>query len=468
MPSMAMGRKRKREQDTMWVATSDLPKSPGHPFYKRLNQVLAANSFDAFVEAACRRFYAARLGRPSLPPGRYFRLMLLGYFEGLGSERAMAWRAADSLAIRSFLGLELEEAAPDHSTISRTRRLIDVETHERVFTWVLERLAKGGLLVGKTIGIDATTLEANAAMRSIVRRDTGASYEEFLKGLAKASGIKTPTREALARLDRRRKKKASNDDWTSPSDPDAKITKMKDGRTHLAHKAEHAVDVDTGAIVAVTVQGADEGDTTTIENTLEEAEEQLDALMEKTDKVHPDGLSEVVADKGYHSDRTLVELEDQGLRSYVSEPDRGRRKWKDDIDGQEAVYANRRRIRGERGKRLQRMRGELLERPFAHLYETGGMRRTHLRGHTNILKRLLIHAAGFNLGLVMRTSIGVGTPRGLQGALRALLGSLARLTISLRALLDDLTAELHPKSLQPSAREPICQGSLKMALATGC
>jgi transposase len=443
----------------MWVATRDLPKSPGHPFYKRLNEVLAANSFDAFVEAACRRFYDAKLGRPSLPPGRYFRLMLVGYFEGLGAERAMAWRAADSLAIRSFLGLELDEAAPDHSTISRTRRLIDVETHQRVFTWVLERLAKGGLLVGKTIGIDATTLEANAAMRSIVRRDTGASYEEFLKGLAKASGIKTPTREALARLDRRRKKKASNDDWTSPSDPDAKITKMKDGRTHLAHKAEHAVDVDTGAIVAVTVQGADEGDTATIENTLEEAEEQLDAVKEQTDKTHPDGLSEVVADKGYHSDRTLVALEDQGLRSYVSEPDRGRRKWKDDIDAQQAVYANRRRIRGERGKRLQRMRGELLERPFAHLYETGGMRRTHLRGHTNILKRLLIHAAGFNLGLVMRTSIGVGTPRGLQGALRALLGSLAQLTVSLRALLDDLTADLPPNA----PRTPTCETNLQAA-----
>jgi transposase len=456
---MAMGRKRKRQQDTMWVATSDLPKSPGHPFYKRLNQVLAANSFDSFVEAACRRFYAPKLGRPSLPPGRYFRLMLLGYFEGLGAERAMAWRAADSLAIRSFLGLELDEAAPEHSTISRTRRLIDVETHQRVFAWVLERLAKGGLLVGKTIGIDATTLEANAAMRSIVRRDTGASYEEFLKGLAKASGIKTPTREALARLDRRRKKKASNDDWMSPSDPDAKITKMKDGRTHLAHKTEHAVDVDTGAIVAVTVQGADEGDTATIESTLDEAEEQLDAVMEKTDKVHPDGLSEVVADKGYHSDRTLVALEDRGLRSYISEPDRGRRKWKDDTDAQEAVYANRRRIRGERGKRLQRMRGELLERPFAHLYETGGMRRTHLRGHTNILKRLLIHAAGFNLGLVMRTSFGVGTPRGLQAALRALLGSLARLTLSLRALLDDLTADLHPNP-PPT---PTCETNLQAA-----
>jgi transposase len=383
--------------------------------------------------------------------------MLLGYFEGLGSERGMAWRAADSLAIRSFLGLELDEAAPDHSTISRTRRLIDVETHEGVFTWVLERLAREGLLVGKTVGIDATTLEANAAMRSIVRRDTGASYEEFLKGLAKESGIKTPTREALARLDRRRKKKGSNDDWTSPSDPDAKITKMKDGRTHLAHKAEHAIDVDTGAIVAVTVQGADEGDTNTIEKTLEEAEEQLDAVMEKVEdnELHADGLSEVVADKGYHSDRIMVELEDLGLRSYVSEPDRGRRKWKDDLDAQEAVYANRRRIRGERGKRLQRKRGELIERPFAHLYETGGMRRTHLRGHTNILKRLLIHAAGFNLGLVMRTSIGVGTPRGLQGALQAFLGSLARFISSLDAVLETLMGDLRTNAARPRSCESI-------------
>src|SRR6266699_1642378 len=465
---MAMGRKRKRPQDTMWVATSDLPKSPGHPFYKRLNQVLAANSFDAFVEAACRRFYAPTLGRPSLPPGRYFRLMFLGYFEGLGSERAMAWRAADSLAIRSFLGLELDEGAPDHSTISRTRRLIDVETHQRVFAWVLERLAKGGLLVGKTIGIDATTLEANAAMRSIVRRDTGASYEEFLKGLAKASGIKTPTREALARLDRRRKKKASNDDWTSPSDPDAKITKMKDGRTHLAHKAEHAVDVETGAIVAVTVQGADEGDTSTIGKTLKEAEAQLEAVMEKTDEVDADGLSEVVADKGYHSDRILVELEDQGFRSYVAEPERGRRKWKGDLDAQQAVYANRRRIRGERGKRLHRMRGELIERPFAHLYETGGMRRTHLRGHPNIFKRLLIHAAGFNLGLVMRTSVGVGTPRRLQGALQALLGSLVRLKSSLEAVLADPWPVSAPHLLLQLPGRTYPQGRLKMVFATGC
>jgi transposase len=376
--------------------------------------------------------------------------MLLGYFEGLASERGMAWRAADSLAIRSFLGLSLEDGAPDHSTISRTRRLIDAETHQQVFTWVLERLANEGLLCGKTVGIDATTLEANAAMRSIVRRDTGDSYQEFLIGLAKASGIKTPSREALARLDRRRKKKASNDDWTSPSDPDAKITKMKDGRTHLAHKAEHAVDVDTGAIIAVTVQGADKGDTTTIEKTLEQAEQQLETVMDRTEPglVHPDGLSEIVADKGYHSDRTLIEIEDHGLRSYVSEPDRGRRKWKDNLEAQQAVYANRRRIHGERGQRLQQTRGEILERPFAHLYETGGMRRIHLRGHTNILKRLLIHAAGFNLGLVMRLEIGVGTPRGLQGVVRALLRLFERFTTSLDLALDDLIAELHSNAPQ--------------------
>ena len=430
-----MGKKKRARQDVLWVATRDLPASPGHPFYQRLNRILDGHGFDAFVEGLCRRFYAPGIGRPSLPPGRYFRLLLLGYFEGLGSERGMAWRAADSLAIRNFLGLAVDEAAPDHSTISRTRRLIDVETHKRMFTWVLARIASEGLLVGKTVGIDATTLEANAAMRSIVRRDTGEDYQEFLSGLAKASGISTPTREALARLDRKRKKKASNDDWTSPSDPDAKITKMKDGRTHLAHKAEHAVDVDTGAIIAVTVQGADAGDTETIERTLEEADEQLDEVGAKVDhdRLHPEGLAEVVGDKGYHSDRTLVQLEEQGLRPYLSEPDRGRRKWKDDVAAQVAVYANRRRIRGERGKRLQRRRGEVLERPFAHLYETGGMRRTHLRGHTNILKRLVIHAAAFNLGLMMRIQIGCGTPRGLQGFVAILLDLFRVLKVSVNA-----------------------------------
>jgi transposase len=428
---MAMGI-REGEQSSLWVATSDLPASPGHPFYARLTALLEAHDFDRFVEDLCRRFYAPVMGRPSLTPGRYFRLLLVGYFEGIDAERGIAWRATDSLAIRTFLRLPLDEAPPDHSTIARTRRLIDLETHRAVFTWVQQRLVESGLLTGKTVAIDATTLEANAAMRSIVRRDTGEGYQAFLTGLAKASGIETPTRDDLARLDRKRKKKTSNTDWTSPSDPDAKVTKMKNGRTHLAHKAEHAVDVETGAIVAVTLQGADAGDTTTIVETATAAADQIaDAQV---DVAEPQALDEIIADKGYHSNQTLIDLDAVGVRSYIAEPDRGRRDWSKTPEAQAPVYGNRRRVRGPRGRRLMRQRGERIERSFAHVYDTGGMRRTHLRGHTNILKRLLIHTGGFNLGLVMRQLIGVGTPRGLQGRLAAVIAALVALWSLVNAL----------------------------------
>jgi transposase len=415
-------RTRESDQPPLWIAASDLPTSPGHPFYARLTAVLDAHDFDRFVEDQCRRFYAAVMGRPSLAPGQYFRLLLVGYFEGIDAERGIAWRAADSLAVRSFVRLPLNEAAPDHSTISRTRRLIDVETHRAVFTWVQQRLVEAGLLKGKTIAIDATMLEANAAMRSIVRRVTAETYQEFLTRLAKASGIETPTREDLARLDRKRKKKTSNKDWTHPHDPDARVAKMKDGRTHMAHKAEHAVDLDTGAIVAVTVQGADEGDTTTIVDTTIAAADHIEDAQADVDEPQP--LEEIIADKGYHSNQTMVDLDAVGIRSYVSEPDRGRRDWSDEPEAQAPVYANRRRMRGPRGRRQMRRRGERIERSFAHLYDTGGMRRTHLRGHQNILKRLLIHAGGFNLGLLIRATLGVGTPRGLQGRLAAVLATL--------------------------------------------
>jgi transposase len=422
---MAMGT-RQDDQAPLWIATSALPTGPGHPFYTRLNAVLDAASFDRYVEGECHRFYAPRMGRPGLAPGRYFRLLLVGYFEGLDSERGIAWRAADSLAIRRFLHLGLEEATPDHSTISRTRRLIDVETHRTVFTWVQAQLVVHGLLDGKTLAVDATTLEANAAMRSIVRRDTGETYQAYLTQLAAASGISTPTREALARFDRRRKKKGANQDWTHPDDPDAKITKMKDGRTHLAHKAEHAVDADSGAVVAVTVQGADVGDTSSVIETVVEAAEQLERAGASG------GFDEFIGDRGYHSNRTLVDLDALGIRAYISEPDRGRRRWDRVPDAQALVYANRRRIRGRRGRALLRRRAERVERSFAHLYETGAMRRTHLRGHQNILKRLLVHAGGFNLGLIMRQLVGAGTPRGLQarrGMLCALLAAIVHVLL---------------------------------------
>ena len=416
----------------MWVSTQDLPTNDDHPFFERLNRVLEDSGFDAFVEGLCAAFYADRLGRPSLRPGRYFRMLFIGYFEGLSSERGIAWRVADSLSLRSFLDLALTEAAPDHSTLSRTRRRIDVETHESVFTWILERLLAAGLVCGKTVGIDATTLEANAAMRSIERLDTGESYEAYIRRLAEASGVETPTRADLARFDRSRKdRKTSNQEWQSPQDPDAKIAKMKDGRTHLAHKAEHGVDLETGAILAVTVQDASEGDTATLPETLVMAAEQVEA-------VEPDGaeVEEVVADKGYHSDATLVALDAVGVRSHVSEPDRGRRCWQDKKTGekppekvvaQKALYGNRRRIRGRRGRRLQRCRGELVERTFAHLYETGGLRRVWVRGHENVRKRVLIQAASCNIGLLLRHQTGVGTPRSLQGrALSAICVLLGR------------------------------------------
>jgi len=364
------------------------------------------------------------MGRPGLAPGVYFRLLLVGYFEGIDSERGISWRAGDSLSIRDFVGIPLNEGAPDHTTISRTRRLIDVETHRQVFGWILNLLADGGLVKGKRIGIDATTLEANAALRSIVRRDNGESYEDFLKGLAQQSGIATPTREDLARVDRKRKKKGSNDDWVNPHDPDARITKMKDGCTHLAHKAEHAVDMDTGAVVAVTLQEADLGDTTTVKETLAEAgatvaeliEREADSRAAEKPQVNLGGIEEVVADKGYHSGPVLKEMKAAGVRTYIPEKKQaGKRHWVGKEEERDVVYANRQRLQRPKGKRLLRKRGELIERTFAHCYETGGMRRTHLRKHNNILKRLLIHVAGMNLGLLLRNKYGIGTPRGLQG-----------------------------------------------------
>jgi transposase len=421
---MAMGtRKGRARQSDLWIASSAIVETPGNAFYDRLNQILKAHKFDQKVETLCRKFYKkSPLGRPSLAPGVYFRALLIGYFEGLDSERGIAWRAADSLSLRHFLGYALDEATADHSTISRTRRLYWVETHKAVFRWVVGLLSGEGLIRGQTIAIDATTLEANAALKSIVRRADGQPYNEYLK--------------ELARLDRKRKKKGSNEEWMSPADPDARITKMKDGRTHLAHKAEHAVDLASGALLAVTLQPASDGDTSTIHRTLAEAQSAAREINERA-------VEETVADKGYHSGEVLKKLHEQGVRSYIPEPDRGRRHWTGKDVEQKRTYDNRRRVSGDRGRRLQKVRSELMERSFAHLYETGGMRRVHLRGRDNILKRLLVHAAAFNISLILRQQLGAGKPRQLQGA------SLALFAFNLRLL---MTCEPHPRL--PDRRTP--------------
>jgi transposase len=424
---MALG-KRNPTQPPLFVSVVDLAALKPHPYYDALNKVLDAHQFDTFVERLCAPFYAGNIGRPGLAPGVYFRCLIVGYLEGLDSERGIAWRCADSFSLKHFLGFAIDASPPDHSTLSRTRRLISLEAHAEVFQFMLKVLANHGLIDGQTVGVDGTTLEASAAMKSIVRRDTSEGYTQFLERLARESGIKTPTREDLARLDRKRKNKASNDDWENPNDPDAKITQMKDGTTHLAHKAEHAIDLGEdghGALLAVNVCDAAAGDTHTLIDTIVQVTENLTAVTDDArvaDQIDQEKIvSELVNDKGYHSRQVMSDLRQMNIRSYTSEPNRGKQKWRDDQTTRDAVYANRRRIKGERGKQLLRRRGEFIERSFAHCYETGAMRRLHLRRRENIAKRVLIHGAGFNLGLLMRVSYGMKKPRGLGRGVFALL-----------------------------------------------
>jgi transposase len=433
---MAMGTKKGRErQQEIWYH-AELAEAPGHPFYRKLEAKLKEASFDQFCERECKRYYADGIGRPSLVPGVYFRLMLIGFFEGIDSERGIAWRVADSLSLRQFLGYGIDEDTPDHVTISRTRRLLDASTHKKVFDWVLERVAQAGLVKGKTVGVDSTTLEANAAMKSIVRRDTGDSYMGYLKKVAEAEGTEAPDAAALLRMDRKRKKKTSNEDWKSPADPEAEITKLKDGRTALAYKAEQAVDMETGAIVAVTTHGGAAADSATVEETLCAAGEAVAELIDVQDAkgkypVAGEGVAEVVADKGYHSNETMVEIQELGLRTYVAEPDRGARNWNGKTAERDAVYANRRRIRGERGKRLQARRGEKIERNFAHQFDTGGMQRLYLRGRDNVHKRLLLQAAACNLALLLRSLHGAGKPKAAHDLKSAAILAFLRLSIAL-------------------------------------
>ena len=406
---MAMGQQKDRQGDLM-VSWSEMPRSPGHVFYDRLQSVLVEADFDGFAEALCKPYYAARMGAPSVPPGRYFRMHLVGYFEGIGSERGLSWRCSDSLSLRDFLRLESRDRVPDHSWLSKTRSRLPHEVHQAIFDWVLAQIAEAGLVKGERIGVDASTMEANAALRNIVRRDTAEGYREMLERLAQESGIETPTAADLVRLDRKRKgKKLSNQDWVSKSDPEAKIAKMKDGTTHLAYKPEHAVDLDTGAVVAAELHPADEGDTTTLFKTLAAAEANLEAVDAAPTAENP---AACVADKGYHSRAVLKALDDSLWKTRIAEPkQKGFSRWHGDEAAQRAVTNNRVRLKSGVAREAFKRRAEIVERSFAHNLDRGGMRRTWLRGRENVHKRYLLHVAGHNLSLLMRQLIGAGTPR---------------------------------------------------------
>lgn len=420
-----MGRRPTEQQAELWVTTADLPLSPGHVFYDKLNTLLAQAGFDRHLEELCQPHYADGIGRESIPPGVYFRMLLVGYFEGLDSQRAIAWRCSDSLSLRAFLGLPLSEATPDHSSLTKIRQRLPLDVHERVFLFVLGLAREKKLLRGKTVAVDATTLEANAAMKSIVRKDTGEDWKEYLKRLMAEEGIQDPTDEEIRRFDKKREKKVSNKEWESPADPDSRIARMKDGTTHLAYKAEHTVDLDSEFVLAAAVHPADRADSATLVDSVLQA--QVNLVLAGSEQE----VEEAVADKGYHKAQTLAECEQCNTRTYIPEPKRKKYDWEDKPQAwRRATAANRRRVRGARSKRLQKKRSEFVERSFAHVCETGGGRRTWLRGLVNVSKRYLVQVAAHNLGLLMRKLFGFGKPRVLQGAG----GWLAGMVVSLYCL----------------------------------
>jgi transposase len=413
---MAMG-KRKQRQESLFIMADDLPQSDGHPFYRQLNALLAEADFDGGIERRCAGFYEQEetRGQPSIPPGIYFRMLLVGYFEDLSSQRGIAWRCGDSLSLRAFLGIPLNKPTPDHSTMSVTRRRLASEVFDEVFQFVLAIAEQKKLLSGKTVGVDSTTLEANAAMKSIVRRDTGEDWRQYVTGLMQEEGIvpagETPSDEELRRYDKKRKKKVSNEDWVSTTDPEARVTKMKDGTTHLAYKAEHVVDLESQMVLAAEVYSADQADTQTMVDSVMEAQTNL---AEAGSEVQ---IEEVAADKGFHADATLELADDLAFRTYIPEPKRkDDRVWTNKPDSyRRAVINNRRRMARAKGKRLQRLRSERVERSFAHICDTGGARRSWLRGLEDVTKRYRLAAAAHNLGRIMRMLFGVGKPRVLQG-----------------------------------------------------
>jgi len=427
---MSMGR-RKRRQETLFVATAELTRAPAHPYYRKLNERLAEAEIDRWIEGRCEPYYEAadKPGRVSLPPGTFFRMLLVGYFEGIESQRGIAWRCSDSLSLHEFLNYGQQEATPDHSTLSITRKRLPPEVFDEVFQFVLKIADEKRLLSGKTVGVDSTTLEANAAMKSILRRDTGEDWREYVVRLMKEEGKidakHEPTDEEIRRYDKGRKnKKVSNDEWASPVAPDARITQLKDGRTHLAYKAEHVVDLESDLILAAEIRPADHGDSQTMVDSVLKAQENLQQAEIETE------IAEAAADKGYHSAGTIELCDALGLRTYIPEPQhRHDRVWTDKSpELQRAVYENRRRMKRAKGKRLGRLRSERVERSFAHVCDSGGMRRSWLRGLVDVTKRYLIAAAAHNLGRILRKLFGVGKPKSLQGL--RVLAALLQLTVA--------------------------------------
>jgi transposase len=438
---MAIGKRKKPKQQPLWIAHSDLAPRGGHPFYTRLNRLLDEDGFDAWLEQECAPYFAAG-GRPSIPPGVYFRMLFIGYLEGFQSERSIAWHCTDRMSLRDFLGYQLHERTPDHSSFTIWRQRLPLELYRTVFQRILGLVHRHGLIDAYAAGVDSSTIEANASLRRLARKDNGASYREYVKELMRQAGEDPTDAAAVVRFDKKRKDKSlSNKEWQSETDPDARIAKMKDGTTHLAYKPEHAVDLATGAMLGVTVYPADQGDAASIKETLDTVTENLATLGDEA----PELLC-AVTDKGYHQAELIKEINiDQGITTYIPEREtKQRRRWRGDVEARREFHANRGRTRGNEGKRLGRLRAELVERSFALCKLSGNLGRMTIRGLENVNKRYLIHAAAYNLGLVMRAIFGQGTPKGMADALGRLIFGFLGLLTTIFALLKPLVRHRQP------------------------
>jgi transposase len=450
---MALGKRANHVQQELFLATADVAQAPGHVFYERLGKLLAGAGFDRWAENACQPYYADG-GRPGIPPGTYFRMLLAGYFEGIDSQRGIAWRCADSLSLKKFLGYGPTEPTPDHSSLTKIRQRLPEEVYARTFEFALTLIAEHKLLSAREVGVDSTTLEANAAMKSIVRRDTGENWRQYVTTLMREEGAigpdEQPSAAEVAKFDRQRKnKKVANDQWHNPHDPDAKIARMKDGRTHLAYKAEHVVDLKTDAILAAEIYGAHESDAATLVPSVERAQDHVDA----TETCRR--IGKIAADKAYHAIDALLAVEQSArvrAKTYIPERETDWNWTNKSPEAKRAVLANRARTKRDYGKGLQRKRSERVERSFAHVCHTGGGRRSWLRGLTNVRKHHLIKVAAQNLGLILRKLLGAGKPRAY--AARYALGQLLPFApTTLRRLIRTIDA----------AKRPACQSPLRLA-----
>jgi len=429
---------RTAQQGEFWIARNDLPRVAASRFYDKLDETLASLDFTAGVHRLCAPLYSsAERGRTPIDPAVYFKMLMVGFLEDLPSERAIAARCGDSLMIRRFLGYDLDEETPHHSSFTVIRQRLSKEIYQAVFDIILEGLRAHGLLRGRNLGIDSSVMEANASLRALENRNTGEAYWEYVRRLAAEAGVDAQDADAVRRFDRKRPgRKTSNKEWVSPHDPDAKVGQAKDGATDMLYKPENVVDLDTGAIVSAEVRKADEADTEGLAERAIAAAALVGAIREETSaggqKPVPAATATLTADKGYYCVAELEALQESGMKTVISDPLRNRRLDKLDPSQQAVVRRARRSVKSGYGKRLLRRRGMHIERSFAHILDSGGMRRATLRGQPNLDKRYKIAAATYNLSQLMRHLFGIGTCK--QAAASVLHGLMALLLVGLRPL----------------------------------